>query len=134
MPFNRKPDRDLKDTAQTACGRYNAAAILPRSDFPSSRTKNMSMRARLVVAVCGCLLAPEMAISQQTQPPARLGPQIVPLTAQSVYQGWRAADVLGDGVMSRANDELGTVKNILMGRDGSIEALIVESGGRPDIP
>ncbi|WP_291862308.1 PRC-barrel domain-containing protein [Bradyrhizobium sp.] len=128
-----KPDR-RNSTAQALCGSHggsqNAAARLP--NVPSSCTKGMRRRAGLVAAVCGYLLAPEMAFAQQ--PSTQTLPQVVPLTAQGVHQGWRASDVLGDGVLSGANDELGTVKNILIGRDGRIEALIVESVRRPDVP
>lgn len=137
MMRNGKPVRRLKDTEQPACCRHGdkrEAAVPLKLNFRLSHSARMRLRVGLMAAVCGCLLTPQMALAQQTQPATVLGPQVVPLTAQSVYQGWRAADVLGDKVMTNANDELGTVKNILIRTDGRIEALIVESIGRPNVP
>jgi hypothetical protein len=54
------------------------------------------------------------------------GPQVVPLTAEDIYRGWRATHVLGKPVRTKAGESFGIVRNILMGSDGRIVALIVE--------
>jgi hypothetical protein len=86
--------------------------------------------------ICACLLTAASALSQPSPAPdgTVLRPQVVPLTAQMLYQGWRAADVLGEGLVSRANETVGTVRNILLRKDGGIEALIVERAGSAGFP
>lgn len=63
------------------------------------------------------------------------GPQVVPLTAKSLYQGWRASRLLGRDAVSQSGEKVGTVRNIVIGLDGRIAALIVEgtgSNGHPE--
>jgi hypothetical protein len=85
-------------------------------------------------AVSIALLTPASILAQRAPPPEppAAGVQVVPLTAETLHQGWRATDVLGEQVGSRDGD-LGAVRNILIGRDGGIEALIVEGAGSATI-
>lgn len=63
-------------------------------------------------AVCASLLISGIVLAQQAQAPeSRLrGPQVVPLTAETIYRGWRASHVLGDRAATKSNDELGAVR------------------------
>jgi hypothetical protein len=80
----------------------------------------------LALALCTGAMAAGSALAQAPEPSVA-GPQVVPLAAECVYQGWRATDVIGAQVVSSSEDELGTARNILVGTTGKVEALIVES-------
>jgi sporulation protein YlmC with PRC-barrel domain len=53
-------------------------------------------------------------------------PPVVPLSADALYEGWRASDLLGQDVTSHNGQDLGLVRNILFDRRGQIRALVVE--------
>jgi sporulation protein YlmC with PRC-barrel domain len=55
--------------------------------------------------------------------------QVVPLSADALYSGWRASDVLGHKAVTTSGQELGTVRNLLVGSDGGLEALVLQGGG-----
>lgn len=65
---------------------------------------------------------PDVSVDQMVK-----GPQIVPLTAEAMYQGWRASKVLGGRVVANSGEEFGIARNILMDMKGQIIALIVEA-------
>jgi sporulation protein YlmC with PRC-barrel domain len=52
--------------------------------------------------------------------------QIVPLTSEALYRGWRASRLLASRVAASAGRDLGTVRNLLIGKDSQLEALVVE--------
>lgn len=89
----------------------------------------------MACAVCAGISFVGTSFAQQpvTRGPVS-GSQVVPLDAASLYQGWRASQILGDRVVNKINEELGTVRNILVGADGEIEALIVQNAGSPSFP
>jgi hypothetical protein len=55
--------------------------------------------------------------------------QVVPLSPENLYRGWLASQVIGRKLASKADHDLGRVRNLLVGRDGQIEALVVEGNG-----
>ena len=57
---------------------------------------------------------------------ATLRKQVVPLSADDLYRGLLASSVLGKGVVSKTDQGLGTVRNILIGDDSQIQALIID--------
>jgi sporulation protein YlmC with PRC-barrel domain len=60
--------------------------------------------------------------------------QVVPLSPDALYDGWRASQILGDRVVSRQGDTTGIVRNIELGESGRIQALVVETVRSPDVP
>jgi hypothetical protein len=82
----------------------------------------------------GIGLAPSEGAAKGQVPVPPAAQQVVPLRAQSMYQGWRASRVLGNPVVTRAGDHLGALRNILMGADGRILALIVEGASSANEP
>ena len=94
------------------------------------------MRTMLLVACCAGVLDSNLVLAQQPQTPQSnvIGPQVVPLTTECLYRGWRATRILGAEVASRSKERLGTARNIIIGAAGSIEALIVEGVALPGFP
>jgi sporulation protein YlmC with PRC-barrel domain len=82
-------------------------------------------------AICAGIIACSAASAQPTRLPDAKA--VVPLSAETLYQGWRASSVLGKEVVSRSDQKLGTVRNLLVGRDGGLEAMVVEGGGVTDL-
>ncbi|ANW00884.1 PRC-barrel domain-containing protein [Bradyrhizobium icense] len=70
------------------------------------------------------------AISSASNPEQRQRLQIVPLSAEELYRGWRASKVLGKQVNSVAGASLGTTRNLIVGPDGQIRAVVVEGNKR----
>jgi sporulation protein YlmC with PRC-barrel domain len=59
--------------------------------------------------------------------------RVVPLSADELYQGWLASEVLGKELVSKGGARLGRVSNILVGTDtAQIGALVVEAAATGD--
>ena len=90
--------------------------------------------ASTVLLLAGALMAGSAAAQgQPANTPASLQEQrnplqIVPLSAEELYRGWRASQVLGKPITSNSGNGLGTVRSLILGSDGHIRALVVESG------
>jgi len=83
------------------------------------------------------LMALDPAVAQDrggSNPPSdreqRQRIQIVPLAADELYRGWRASHVLGKEVSSVAGTSLGTARNLIIGPDGQVRAVVVEGSKR----
>jgi hypothetical protein len=73
------------------------------------------------------------AFSQADKPPAAGMRQVVPLTEQQLYVGWRASSILGQIIRSSTSSgNLGIVRNIAISSQGEISALVVESNDEPE--
>lgn len=75
------------------------------------------------------LAAPPFAQAEQN-PGLQAG--AVSPSAETLYQGWRASTILDKEAVSNSNQQLGTVRNILVGKDGQIEGLMIEGRGASD--
>jgi hypothetical protein len=53
--------------------------------------------------------------------------QVVPLTAETVEQGWRATGVLGRHIASPDDRPHGVVRNLIVSSEGRIQALLIEA-------
>jgi sporulation protein YlmC with PRC-barrel domain len=61
-------------------------------------------------------------------PPSTFDPELL-------YQGWRARLLLGQPVAAKSDGRgLGTVRDIIVDKDGRAAALVVEGGGPADLP
>lgn len=102
----------------------------------------------LVLLFAGALVcAAPLALAQKEtgqQAPAAPRHQDPPTESQvqnrKTYQGhefltardagaWRASDLMNKDVRDRAGDSVGKVKDLLIGRDGRLIAMVVEAGG-----
>ena len=93
-----------------------------------SSTSGSSPTSMWLACVLGFALAltvPWHRAAHAQQPTLGVEP-VVPLSAEVLYQGWRASKVLGQEVKAKDGGKLGTVRNILINQVGHIEALIVE--------
>jgi hypothetical protein len=105
----------------------DAAVVVREDDLASSLSRKLNMPAALCLAVIACLSAPQLVVAQQATPaPMKAERQVVPLSADALYRGWRSSRILGADVVSKTGDEFAIVRNILVGHNGQIEALIVE--------
>lgn len=68
------------------------------------------------------------AVSQTDQSSGPTIRQVVPLTEQELYDGWRASRVLGQVIrLSKSAGDLSVVRNVAISTQGEIEALLVEA-------
>lgn len=60
--------------------------------------------------------------------------QVVPLSADVLYDGWRGSRLIGRGVFSKTQKKLGTVRNIVLDTAGGIQAFVVEANQEKSNP
>ncbi|WP_230530885.1 PRC-barrel domain-containing protein [Microvirga roseola] len=91
--------------------------------------------SRITIAALVATALASPAVAQGAFQAAPSGPvaggQISP---EALYQGWRSRQVIG-GVVHRPNgDPVGTVRDLIIGADGRIAAIVVEGGGASGVP
>jgi hypothetical protein len=91
-------------------------------------TRSMLGAAGLALLVAFCETLPAAAQSSPFDPRQ----QVVPLTRQDLASTWRASSVLGRPMRIGEGEETGLVRNILIGEDGRVRALIVEANAGDD--
>lgn len=68
-----------------------------------------------------------------TPSPGYLDPRLArrppPLDVEELYKGWLAGELIGQDVYGRNGEQLGEVREILVGGDGKVVAIVVEGGG-----
>lgn len=85
----------------------------------------------LFAAVALIALGGSSCLAQGGQPQ----PSSTAADAQMMYEGWRARQALGSEVLNKQDRRsIGQVRDIVIDRDGRVEALIVEGGGPVQIP
>jgi sporulation protein YlmC with PRC-barrel domain len=55
-------------------------------------------------------------------------------TLQGLSDGWRARQLLGSAVLAQDGRTIGQVRDIIVDKDGRLEALIIEGGGPLQLP
>ena len=65
---------------------------------------------------------------------AQTAPSAPSQESQNLYQGWRARQLLGSAVLTQDGRTIGQVRDIVVDKDGRIEALIMEGGGPLQLP
>ena len=86
----------------------------------------MILSAAAALALGGAWALPAQA--QQATAPNASG------ETQSLYDGWRARQLLGSAVLTQDGRAIGQVRDIIIDRDGRIEAVILEGGGPAQLP
>jgi sporulation protein YlmC with PRC-barrel domain len=84
------------------------------------------MKRNLVFFILATTVGSLIAVPTGAQLPTTPRQQVVPLSANDLYRGWLASRVLGKGVISKTGLGLGTLRNIMIGDDGWIQALIID--------
>lgn len=89
------------------------------------------MLERLItgIAAAALLFSPASAQTalERDMPTAALA--AAPVVPERLYLGWRAEQLLGARVQGWNGEELGSIKEILVTREGTIDAVVVEGGG-----
>ena len=101
-------------------------------------TRNSSNRASMplpVMAVAACLVALHPAAAQQpATAPSLNTSQTNPLSADDLYRGWRASGLIGQPVLSKSQQNLGLVRNLVLADNGQVEGLLIEGKGTAGLP
>jgi PRC-barrel domain len=76
------------------------------------------------------------AAAQQSNPAVRpdLTGQVSSLAPEALYAGWRSRQLIGQKVVGKDGNEIGTARDLIIDADGRLAALIVEGGGVLGIP
>lgn len=80
------------------------------------------MRKTLILALAGALLAATPALAQPAPNTGRW------MTAEKAGQ-WRASKLTGLNVYNNANEKVGDVNELIIGKDGRVEAVVIGVGG-----
>jgi len=90
------------------------------------------MKNFLAVAVLGTAVIGGAAFAQSTQPVDRTAPAATaqPADAKMALKGnWRASKLMGLNVYNEANEKLGDVNELLVDKNGKINAVVIGIGG-----
>ena len=91
------------------------------------------MKSFLAVALLGAAVIGGAAFAQSTQPADRAVPAAA--SAQSadakmaLKGNWRASKLMGLNVYNEANEKLGDINELLVGKSGKINAVVIGVGG-----
>ena len=99
--------------------------------------KRARMSAVVMAVAAACLLASPPVSAQQpaTTPGQIVNPgQTSPLSADDLYRGWRATGVIGQPVLSKSQQKLGVVRNLVLADNGQVESLLIEGRGATGLP
>ena len=90
-------------------------------------------RCPISVGAASALMAlvASSAVAQQGNPAVRpdLTGQLSSLAPDALYSGWRSRQVVGQKVVGKDGNEIGTARDLIIDADGRLAALIVEGGG-----
>jgi hypothetical protein len=94
------------------------------------------MLPRITVAIfaAGALTSP--VLSQASNPavqPALEG-QVSQLAPDSLYDGWRSQQLIGQQAQRRSGDGVGIVRDLIIDADGRLAAVLIAGGGKLSIP
>ena len=104
---------------------------------------NFTKQSKSMLCVLGlCVSGPGAALAQSqigvtSSPAARQGQdsKVQHLGPELLYRGWRARLLIGQQVTAREGDQqIGTVRDLIVDADGRAEALIVETSGTAYMP
>ncbi|MCK1295366.1 sporulation protein YlmC with PRC-barrel domain [Bradyrhizobium sp. GM2.2] len=90
------------------------------------------MKSFLAVALLGTAVIGGAAFAQSTQPVDRTAPAATahPADAKMAFKGnWRASKLMGLNVYNEANEKLGDVNELLVDKNGKINAVVIGIGG-----
>lgn len=95
------------------------------------RTAATMMSVAAVMAFSGyATAAEEQATTQKSNSEAI---DIVSWDHTNLYDGWRVEEMMDTTVIGANGEEIGEVENLIVSRDGNLEAVVIEAGGFADI-
>jgi len=89
------------------------------------------MKSFLAVVLLGTAVIGGAAYAQSTQPAERAAPAAThPADAKIALKGnWRASKLMGLNVYNEANEKLGDINELLVDKNGKINAVVIGIGG-----
>jgi sporulation protein YlmC with PRC-barrel domain len=87
------------------------------------------MKSRVLGATAALLLAASPLFAQTTTPPPAASPSGQPMWYSHQADEMRASKLIGTKVVNTANETIGDINEIVLGKDGKIAAVIVGVGG-----
>lgn len=94
----------------------------------------MHTRIGAPLFVAAMLAGPAFAQHPNPAVQPRLEGEISQLSPDLLYKGWRAQQLLGQAVMRKGGDRVGTVRDLIIDADGRLAAVVMEGGGALGIP
>jgi uncharacterized protein YrrD len=101
-------------------GSNPSGAATPASPRSDSAARTESLDGRSVPVIVMALIPAEAAT-------------IKPVSAEELYTGFRANDLIGQNVYGTNGNEIGEVQDLIVGADGRLKAAVIEGGGFLDI-
>jgi hypothetical protein len=87
------------------------------------------MKSRVLGATAALLLAASPLFAQTTTPPPAASPSGQPMWYSHQADEMRASKLIGTKVVNTANETIGDINEIVLGKDGKVAAVIVGVGG-----
>jgi sporulation protein YlmC with PRC-barrel domain len=87
------------------------------------------MKSRVLGATAALLLAASPLFAQTTTPPPAASPSGQPMWYSHQADEIRASKLIGTKVVNTANETIGDINEIVLGKDGKVAAVIVGVGG-----
>ena len=87
------------------------------------------MKSRMLGATAALLLAASPLFAQTTTPPPAASPSGQPMWYSHQADEMRASKLIGTKVVNTANETIGDINEIVLGKDGKVAAVIVGVGG-----
>ncbi|MBM1170015.1 PRC-barrel domain-containing protein [Microvirga arabica] len=94
----------------------------------------MLSRIQLPLLMAAIVASPVLAQQQNPAVQPRLEGQVSQLSPDLLYTGWRAQQLLGQPVMRKGGNRIGTVRDLIIDADGRLAAMVMEGGGALGIP
>ncbi|WP_201863867.1 PRC-barrel domain-containing protein [Microvirga soli] len=91
-------------------------------------------RIQLPLLMAAIVASPVLAQQQNPAVQPRLEGQVSQLSPDLLYRGWRAQQLLGQSVMRKGGDRVGTVRDLIIDAEGRLAAMVMEGGGSLGIP
>src|SRR6186713_2730901 len=91
------------------------------------------MKNLIAIALLSAAIVSGTAYAQQAQPTDRAAPAATAPAASSgkmtLKNNWRASKLMGLDVYNEANEKLGDVNELILDKDGKINAVVIGVGG-----
>ena len=89
--------------------------------------KNLNL---IAVALLGTALVSGAAYAQTAQPADRAAPAATTSSDKMMLKGkWRASKLMGLNVYNEANEKLGDINELILDKDGKVNAVVIGVGG-----
>ena len=88
------------------------------------------MKNLIAVALLGTALVSGAAYAQTAQPADRAAPAATTSSDKMMLKGkWRASKLMGLNVYNEANEKLGDINELILDKDGKVNAVVIGVGG-----